>query len=63
MSWMERENVILGEISLSDKDKYQMISLTHGNKTKQSGGGGEDSDKQTLTGKQTEGFQSKVGNG
>ena len=49
MSWMERENVILGEISLSDKDKYQLISLTHGYKTKQSGRGrGGDSDKQTF---------------
>ena len=38
---MERENVMLGEISLSEKHKYQMISLTHGNKTKQSGGGEE----------------------
>ena len=65
MSWMERENVILGEISLSDKDKYQMISLTHGYKTKQSGGGGgeETVTNRLLTRKQTEGFQSKVGNG
>ena len=46
---MERENVILGEISLSDKDKYQMISLTHGNKTKQRGG----AVKYTVTNKQT----------
>ena len=45
---MERENAMLGEINLSEKDKYQMISLTHGNKTKQRGGGEEeDSDKQT----------------
>lgn len=36
---MERENVMLGEISLSEKDKYPMISLTHGKKTKERGGG------------------------
>ena len=60
---MERENVILGEISLSDKDKYQMISLTHGYKTKQCGGEEETVTNRLLTRKQTEGFQSKVGNG
>ena len=25
--WMDLENIILSEISLSEKDKYQMISL------------------------------------
>ena len=63
MGLMERENVILGEISLSDKDKYQMISLTHGNETKQRGAGEETVTNRLLTRKQTEGFQSKVGNG
>ena len=48
MRWMERENVMLGEISLSEKDKYPMISLTHGNKTKQRGEG-----KETVTNRQT----------
>ena len=60
---MERENVILGEIGLSQKDKYQMISLTHGNETKQGGGWGETVTNRLLTGKQTEGFHSEMGNG
>ena len=68
MRWMERENVMLGEISLSDKDKYHMISLTHGNETKQRGRGWGDWGKETvtnrlLTRKQTEGFHSGMGGG
>ena len=28
--WMDLENIMLSEISQSDKDKYHMISLIHG---------------------------------
>ena len=39
-TWMELENIILSQISQSEKDKYHMISLTCGtyeNKTKKQG--------------------------
>ena len=29
-TWMEREDIMLGEISQTEKDKYCMISLTYG---------------------------------
>ena len=29
-TWMELENLILSEVSLKEKDKYQMISLISG---------------------------------
>ena len=29
-TWMERENLILSEMSQKDKDKYHMISLING---------------------------------
>ena len=50
---------MLGEKSLSEKDKYQMISLTHGNKKKQRWGE-ETMTNRLLTRKQTEGFHSEV---
>ena len=46
--------------SLSEKDKYQMISLTHGNKTKQRGRVKDTVTNRLLTRKQTEGFHSEV---
>ena len=58
--WMERGNVMLGKINLSEKDKYHDFTNTwKRNKTK-----GEKGDSDRLsTRKQTEGFHSGVGDG